>query len=79
MRLPIILGTMAAGMAISMPAAAAVPLDCEPRSATHIAQHGGQAADSAWHVARGERPTCDRSDRHDDERKSRYCRRHWYC
>ena len=31
---------------------------CEPRSAKHVAEHGGLAADSAWHVAHGDRPTC---------------------
>lgn len=32
---------------------------CEHRSDTHIAEHGGLAADSAWHVAHGDLPTCD--------------------
>ncbi len=31
---------------------------CAERSAAHIAEHGGLYADSAWHVANGELPTC---------------------
>lgn len=34
---------------------------CEVRSIAHTAEHGGLWADSAWHVARGELPTCERS------------------
>lgn len=58
---------------------------CEVRSAAHSAEHGGLAADSAWHVAHGQLPTCEGSDpeHHEDndsdESKSRYCRKHWYC
>lgn len=32
---------------------------CEVRGPAHYEQHGGLKADSAWHVAHGERPTCD--------------------
>lgn len=82
----------------------AAPL-CEQRTAAHIAEHGGLAADSAWHLANGDLPTCggqeqtrsnDRtgveetrrgggSDQSgpkwndDDEPKSRYCRKHFFC
>lgn len=66
---------------------------CEHRSAVHVAEHGGLAADSAWHVAHGDLPTCDTSasepytherlDSSSDEKgkgkKSRFCRRHWFC
>lgn len=31
---------------------------CEVRGAGHYEQHGGFNADSAWHVAHGERPSC---------------------
>ncbi|AEJ93443.1 site-specific recombination directionality factor RDF [Mycobacterium phage Benedict] len=64
---------------------------CIPRSETHVTKHGGLKADSAWHVANGELPTCDSrshrsdteksssEDTHDDERKSRFCRKRWWC
>lgn len=32
---------------------------CEFRSDYHASQHGGRLADSAWHVAHGELPTCE--------------------
>jgi hypothetical protein len=32
---------------------------CEVRGAAHYERHGGLKADSDWHVAQGERPTCD--------------------
>lgn len=32
---------------------------CERRSAAHVAEHGGIAADSAYHVAHGQLPTCN--------------------
>lgn len=45
---------------------------CEARSAAHIFGHGGITADSAWHVAHGELPSCDfsresRGDRRSDD------------
>lgn len=61
---------------------------CEHRTAAHVVEHGGIDADSAWHVAHGELPTCDDeadaagqrdTNDHDDEGKSRYCRTHWFC
>lgn len=67
---------------------------CEHRSAAHIERHGGLTADSAWHVRHGERPTCgaDEASRDDGsrasagkdkgkdrDRKSRYCRKRWWC
>ncbi|UJD20917.1 hypothetical protein SEA_ZIMMER_79 [Mycobacterium phage Zimmer] len=67
------------------PAAHAGPL-CEARGQAHIDKHGGLLKDSADHVARGERPTCDPNPEssqddssHDDGGKSRHCRKHWYC
>lgn len=62
----------------------AAPL-CEPRDATHQAEHGGFAVDSAWHVAHGQLPTCGtdssahKGDEHEDDDKSRFCRKRWYC
>lgn len=65
---------------------APLSLLCEHRSSAHVAEHGGMVADNAWHVSHGDLPTCDTSeqrhdssDDNDDEPKSRYCRRHWYC
>ncbi|AJD82493.1 hypothetical protein SHEEN_75 [Mycobacterium phage Sheen] len=60
---------------------------CVHRSAAHVAEHGGLAADSAWHVAHGQPPTCGDEDKpastprddRDDDNKSRWCRKHWYC
>lgn len=79
------------------PVAGAQPV-CADRSASHAAEHGTTvAADSRWHVSRGELPTCgadsgesvadtreDSVERFDDDnrdsdRKSRYCRKHWFC
>lgn len=53
------------------PVAQASPA-CEHRSAAHVAEHGGLTADSAWHIAHGDLPTCDRaetepSDQEDDQ------------
>lgn len=87
-------GVAIAAMLLAQPADAA-PL-CEHRSAAHIAKHGGLRADSAWHVANGELPTCDPGESYRDslksefgesssetdkntERKSRYCRKRWFC
>lgn len=44
---------------------------CEPRSAAHVYEHGGITADSAWHVAHGELPSCDfsRESRGDSDRR----------
>ena len=67
---------------------------CEVRSDAHIAKYGGLAKDSAEHIARGELPTCDpnppqeaqshqaESSQYDSDepgKKSRYCRKKWYC
>lgn len=63
----------------------AAPL-CEVRSSAHIAEYGGLWKDSAEHVARGELPTCDpnpdaaqQGGGQEEDTKSRYCRKHWYC
>lgn len=32
---------------------------CDHRSLSHLAEHGGRAADDAYHVARGEAPSCN--------------------
>ncbi|AXC33344.1 hypothetical protein SEA_DUBLIN_70 [Mycobacterium phage Dublin] len=66
--------------------------DCTPRSEKHVTEHGGLRADSIWHVAHGELPTCEpksagRERSHDDSRKkedekdskSKFCRKHWFC
>ncbi|AEL17737.1 hypothetical protein CUCO_69 [Mycobacterium phage Cuco] len=66
--------------------------DCSPRSEKHVTEHGGFRADSMWHVAHGELPTCepksaDRKGSHKDSRKnedekdskSKFCRKHWFC
>lgn len=86
------LATMVGGL-VSAPSAGAQPV-CEHRSAAHAAEHGTTVeADSRWHVARGELPTCmsepasntsdtgksERFDDRDKDRKSRYCRKHWFC
>jgi len=60
---------------------------CEVRSEAHYEKHGGLVADSAWHVSRGELPTCQPSERQeasrdkseDGDKKSRYCRKRWFC
>jgi hypothetical protein len=79
-------GASLAGMLLHPPAAKAVP--CEHRSEAHVADHGGLAADSAWHVANGQLPTCGdgggstqraEEPRDSDEGKSRYCRKRWFC
>ncbi|QGJ88839.1 hypothetical protein SEA_YECEY3_88 [Mycobacterium phage Yecey3] len=63
--------------------ASSAPL-CEVRSDAHIAEHGGFYADSAYHIAHGELPTCAKESNarqganHDDD-KSRFCRKKWYC
>jgi hypothetical protein len=80
------LGALTGAALVPAPEASAVP--CAPRSAAHVAEHGGMAEDSRWHVANGQLPTCneeassarenDNPDR-DRDGKSRYCRRHWFC
>lgn len=45
-------------LVMGTPVANASPL-CEYRSSVHVSEHGGLAADSAWHVAHGDLPTCD--------------------
>ncbi|AVO22392.1 hypothetical protein PBI_SMEAGOL_79 [Mycobacterium phage Smeagol] len=65
---------------------------CTHRSAAHQAEHGGLKADSAWHVAHGDLPTCDQEKESESkhgsagqgkdrgkDKKSRYCRKRWYC
>ncbi|AKU45468.1 site-specific recombination directionality factor RDF [Mycobacterium phage Nhonho] len=65
---------------------------CEHRSVSHQLEHGGLRADSDWHVAHGDLPTCDpekkSESKHDSagqgkdrgkDNKSRYCRKRWYC
>ncbi|ASW31334.1 hypothetical protein SEA_FRED313_76 [Mycobacterium phage Fred313] len=85
----------ALGLLLLTPVSAQASPTCEYRSAAHIAEHGGFAADNAWHIAHGDRPTCD-PDRHSDDSpvvktpdtksnsdrdggKSRFCRKHWFC
>ncbi len=74
------------------PSAQAAPLValCDHREPGHAAKHGGQLADDEYHLRRGESVTCSddqsheipKSDEHkdnDDNGKSRYCRRHFFC
>lgn len=77
-------GMVVAGLVSAGPATAS-PL-CEYRSTIHQEQHGGFEADNLWHIARGDLPTCKQDsneashdDSDDDDRKSRWCRKHWYC
>lgn len=67
--------------AACMPAPEANALPCEHRSAKHVAEHGGTAEDSRYHVSRGELPTCgeqeqsqaseNKRDRDDDGKRWR--------
>jgi hypothetical protein len=87
----IVVGLCAAVVVGHLPAiiaeAHAAP-QCEYRSEAHQSEHGGFEVDSAYHVAHGELPTCGQpestqvtapADEHEDEDKSRYCRKRWYC
>lgn len=52
-------------------AEAGADVTCEFRTASHSVEHGGVKADSAWHVAHGDLPTCvpedtDRNNRNRD-------------
>ncbi len=81
-------GFAAYGGMASAPADAA---PCEHRSAAHVAEHGGLAIDSAYHVSHGELPTCsneerktssganNNNDKPKSDDKSRYCRKHFFC
>ncbi|WP_110570799.1 DUF7199 family protein [Mycolicibacterium hassiacum] len=76
---------MAAAGLVSAGPAVAGPL-CEYRSQAHIAEHGGFNADNAWHIAHGDLPTCNTDssarkgdDRRDHDKKSRFCRKRWWC
>jgi hypothetical protein len=81
--------TVFASLSVGLsPQVASADAACEFRSAKHVAEHGGLAADSAWHVANGELPTCDpdskqRAKRSDGDggkdKKSRFCRKRWWC
>lgn len=87
---------MASGASVVVaPAAVAAPT-CENRGAGHRDRHGG-IEDDRYHLARGERVTCDKGSGKDstrelerkpapeqksdksDDKKSRYCRKRWYC
>jgi hypothetical protein len=50
---------MALGLVFLAPGGIATASPCEHRSAAHVAEHGGTAADNAWHVSHGQLPTCD--------------------
>lgn len=64
---------------------------CEVRSEAHAIERGETvASDSRWHVLNGELPTCGAGDDSpaasssgydSDEpgKKSRYCRKKWFC
>ncbi|QBI98539.1 hypothetical protein SEA_BUD_79 [Mycobacterium phage Bud] len=76
---------------LTAPVAEGAP--CEHRSAAHIAEHGGLKDDSAWHVAHGGLPTCGGEEESrpapaaasksepdkDRDKKSRFCRKRWWC
>lgn len=78
-------GLLAFGIALSVafsPEASAGP--CEYRSERHQLEHGGFTADNAWHLSRGELPTCQAeasssSSKASEDKKSRYCRKRWFC
>ena len=55
-------------MLLASPEASANPLTCEHRSAKHLDEHGGRAADDSWHVSHGQLPACDgdNGSHHDD-------------
>ncbi|QFG08674.1 hypothetical protein PBI_VANISOA_82 [Mycobacterium phage Vanisoa] len=80
----LVAGMVGAGLVAGSGPASAAPL-CEVRSSAHIAEHGGLMADSAYHVAHGDLPTCDTSDsarqgdKPREDNKSRFCRKRWYC
>lgn len=63
----LLLGIMC--MALVHPAPAQADATCEYRTTAHALEHGGQVADSAWHVAHGDRPTCDTNTSHDDSQR----------
>lgn len=70
-----------------LPGTAYAGITCEHRSDKHVSSHGGVKKDSAYHVMRGELPTCDdekESGADNDsqkgrDKKSRFCRRRWFC
>lgn len=45
-------------------AAHAIPLGCEHRGMAHVEKHGGTVKDREYHLARGERVTCEEKDSH---------------
>lgn len=56
-------------------AAHAIPLTCEHRGITHVERHGGTVKDREYHLARGERVSCEA----DEPESKRYDRdRNWH-
>lgn len=45
-------------------AAHAIPLGCEHRGLDHVERFGGTVKDREYHLARGERVTCEEKDSH---------------
>ncbi|SKM98233.1 Uncharacterised protein [Mycobacteroides abscessus subsp. massiliense] len=45
-------------------AAHAIPLTCEHRGVDHVERHGGTVKDREYHLARGERVSCEPEDKH---------------
>lgn len=101
----VVIATAVAFSFVSVAPVATADAGCVHRGIGHADQHGGQAADDAYHIAHGEEPTCSgdgdyqgkreldnvnepnvgkpprwrsRSNSNDDQ-KSHYCRKHWYC
>lgn len=64
-------------------------ITCEDRGYRHY-EENGREKDTAFHVSRGELPTCHDDDKttvsrptkkskKDRDGKSRFCRKHWWC
>lgn len=82
--------TATAAMLLAEPPQAAA--DVSAACLAHLAEHPGTtpAADRRFHLQRGEESPCSAADaadgyasssekRKDDEGKSRYCRKRWWC
>lgn len=73
------LAGLVVGVLIALPAPADsdASVDCEHRGMEHIQRHGGKLEDDRFHIAHGERVTCDgadgardhRGDDHPEERR----------
>lgn len=73
---------LAAGLLLSAPGMATAGGPCEHRTQAHLDEHGGRHTDDAYHVARGELPSCDYgSDKpgssHDQDNNDESRGNHW--